>query len=67
VLTNATYYACASNLQVWSQWITWLNSLCEKTFPVRYTVSMNNFRDEIKVEDTHEWLEENANDEIKLY
>jgi hypothetical protein len=28
---------------------------------------MNIFRDEIKVEDTHEWLEENANDEIKVY
>jgi hypothetical protein len=58
---------CASNLQVWSQWITWPNSLFEKIFPVRYTGFMNIFIDEIKVEDTHEWLEENANDEIKVY
>jgi len=28
---------------------------------------MNIFRDEIKVEDNHKWLEENENDEIKVY
>jgi hypothetical protein len=55
VFTNVTYYFCASNLQVWSQWITWPNSLCEKIFPVRYTGFMNIFQDEIKVEDTNRW------------
>ena len=44
-----------------------LASLFEKIFPAQYTGFMNIFRDEIKVEDTHEWLEENANDEIKVY
>jgi len=49
VFTNATYYVFASNYQVWSQWITWPNSLFEKIFSVRYTGFMNIFRDEIKL------------------